>query len=110
MESADVEVLLDMVQNLNDVLDGYLVGSSKGSDAAPRLIETCRQMRARELNSAAKYWLGAIEKHATEIERSPRRSWEDGQLYSSGAFLGMQLMKDIYYLRLQLMNGRSAIH
>lgn len=110
MERADIRGLLDMVKDLNDVLDGYLVGRSKAADAALRLIETCRQMRARELNSAAKYWLGAIEKHAAEIERSPKRSWDDGQLYSSGTFLGMQLMKDIYYLRLQLMNGRSAIH
>jgi hypothetical protein len=102
--------LLDMVKDLNDVLDGYLVGRSKAADAALRLIETCRQMRARELNSAATYWLGAIEKHAGEIERSPRHSWDDGRLDTSGTFLGMQLMKDIYYLRLQLVNGRGAIH
>jgi len=110
MQSPDAKVLLDLVKDLHEVLDRYLVGSSEASETAPQIIKTCRQLQAKELNSAARYWLGAIERHATEIEKSPKRSWDDGHLYSSGAFLGMQLLKDVYYLRLQLMNGRTSIH
>lgn len=110
MQSPDAKVLLDLVKDLHEVLDRYLVGSSEASETAPQIIKTCRQLQTKELNSAARYWLGAIERHATEIEKSPKRSWDDGHLYSSGAFLGMQLLKDVYYLRLQLMNGRTSIN
>jgi len=110
MPSPDAKVLLDLVKDLHETLDRYLVGSTEASETAPQIIETCQRLRAKELNSAARYWLGAIERHAVEIGKSPKRSWDDGHLYSSGAFLGMQLLKDVYYLRLQLMNGRSAIH
>jgi hypothetical protein len=110
MESPDEDTLLGMVKDLNDTLDRYLVGSSKAAETAPRLIKTCQQLRAKEINSAAKYWLGAIERHAGEIGKAPKRSWDDGNLYASGAFLGMQLLKDIYYLRLQLRHTRRSLH
>ena len=107
MKSPDEDTLLGIVKDLNDILDRYLVGSSKASETAPRLIQTCQQLRSREINKAARYWLGAIERHAAEIGKAPKRSWDDGNLYTSGAFLGMQLLKDIYYLRMQLKHGRT---
>jgi hypothetical protein len=110
MKSPDEDILLGMVNDLNDTLDRYLVGSCKASETAPRIIKTCQQLRAKEINSAARYWLGAIERHAGEIGKAPKRSWDDGNLYSSGAFLGMQLLKDIYYLRLQLRHRRNTLH
>jgi hypothetical protein len=67
-------------------------------------------MRECELNNGAEYWLGAIEQHAAAIRNAPVRSWDDGPLYRSETFLGMQLLKDIYYLRLQLTNGRGSLH
>jgi len=110
MESPDAEALLEMVKDLHKVLDRYLVGSAEATEAAPQIIEACQQIREKELNSAARYWVGAIERHATEIGKSPKRSWDDGHLDSSGRFLGIQLLKDIYYLRLQLINRRSVIY
>jgi len=110
MTTPDKDTLLGMVKDLNDILDRYLVGSSKASETAPRLIKTCQQLRAKQINSAARYWLGAIERHAGEIGKSRKRSWDDGNLYASGTFLGIQLLKDIYYLRLQLKQARRSIH
>jgi len=55
-----------------------------------------------------KYWLGAIEHHAAEIANPRRRSGFDAAFLTSGNFLGLQLLKDIYYLRTQLSGIRKT--
>jgi len=106
MESPDVEVLLDMVKNLDKELDNYLAGSSAPSEAVPHILETCQQMRTKELSGAVKYCLGKIELHAAEMANARQRSGADAGLLTSGEFLGFKLLKDVYYLRTQLNAGR----
>jgi len=110
MESPDLDVLLGMVKDLDKELDKYLAGSSKPSVAVPHILETCQQMRTKDLSDAVKYWLGAIEHHAAEIANPRQRSGADAHFLASGEFLGIQLLKDIYYLRTQLMTARTSIH
>lgn len=110
MTSIDVDVLLKMVGDMDLELDRYLAGSSGPSEAVPRILEACQQMRAMELDAAAQYWLRSIEHHATEIRNPRPRSRSDGALFSSGDLMDSQLLKDIYNLRLQLLNARSSIH
>lgn len=110
MESQEEQVLLSMVKDLDSALDQYLDGSSKASEAVPHILETCQRLRAREVNSAVKYWIGAIEHHAAELANPRERSGADSDFLASGEYLGIQLLKDIYYLRTQLMSARAAVH
>ncbi len=110
MESPDLEVLLAMITELGRELNEYLAGKSAPGEAIPLILEICQRMRAEEPSSAVKYWLGAIEHHAAEVANPRKRSGGDEHFLASGEFLGIQLLKDIYYLRTQLMNARSAVH
>jgi len=110
MESLDLEFLLRMVKELDRELDRYLAGTSAPSEAVPQILGTCEQMRTRDLSDAVKYWLRAIEHHAAEIANPRQRSGGDSEFLASGSFLGIQLLKDIYYLRTQLMTARGPIH
>ncbi|MFZ1910118.1 MAG: hypothetical protein WAU52_13640 [Burkholderiales bacterium] len=110
MESGDFDVLLGLVKDLDRELDKFLSGSASASDAIPLILDTCKQMRSNELSDAVKYWLAAIEHHAAEITSPPRRADEDYRFLTSSAFLGTQLLKDIYFLRTGLVNARSSIH
>lgn len=75
------------------------------------MLEICRQMRAKELDGAMQYWLGTIERHATEIGNPQKASGDGGRLSSSARLLSTQLLmlKDIHNLRILLTNSRSAI-
>jgi len=109
MESQEEEVLLSMIKDLDAALDQYLAGSWKASEAMPHILETCQQMRAREVNRAVEYWIGAIEYHAAEVANPHERSGADSHFLASVEYLGIQLLKDIYYLRTQLMNARNSV-
>jgi hypothetical protein len=104
METPDLEFLLGMVKDLDRELDRYLAGTSTPSEAVPHILGTCQRMRTKELGDAVKYWLRAIEHHAAEIANPRKRSGADSDFLASDGFLGIQLLKDIYYLRTQLMN------
>ena len=110
MDSPDLENLLELVKNLDRALDRYLAGAAQPSEAVPHILETCQQMRSKELSEAVKYWLGAIEHHAAEITNPRKRSGGDAPFLASGNFLGLALLKDIYYLRTQLIGMRSTGH
>jgi len=110
MESPDVEILLGMVKELDKELDRYLAGSAQASEAIPHILEMCQQMRDKEISGPVHYWLGAIEHHARQIAKPRNRIREGEQLLASGDFLGIQLLKDIYYLRTQLMSARTTVH
>jgi len=110
MDSPDLENLLELVKNLDRALDRYLAGATQPSEAVPHILETCQQMRSKELSEAVKYWLGAIEHHAAEITNPRKRSGGDAPFLASGNFLGLALLKDIYYLRTQLIGMRSTGH
>jgi hypothetical protein len=110
MQSPDLDFLLGMVKELDRELDRYLAGTSAPAEAVPHILGACQQMRTKDLSDAVKYWLQAIEHHAAEIANPRPRSGADSDFLASGSFLGIQLLKDIYYLRTQLMNVRSAIH
>lgn len=110
MQTPDMEVLLAMVTELGRELNQYLAGKSARGEAVPLILDTCERMRAKEPSSAVQYWLGMIERHAAEVANPRKRSGVDGHLLASEEFLGIQLLKDIYFLRAQLMNAGSAIH
>lgn len=110
MDSPDLENLLKLVKNLDRALDRYLAGAAQPSEAVPHILETCQQMRSKELSEAVKYWLGAIEHHAAEITNPRKHSGGDAPFLASGNFLGLALLKDIYYLRTQLIGMRSTGH
>jgi len=99
-----------MVKDLDKDLDRYLAGSAQASEAIPHILETCRQMREKEISGPVHYWLGAIEHHARQIAKPRNRTREDEHLLASRDFLGIQLLKDIYYLRTQLLSARTTVH
>jgi hypothetical protein len=66
-------------------------------------------MRAQAPGPAVKYWLGAIEHHAREIASPRKREGADAHFLTSSGFLNVQLLKDVYYLRTQLMNARATV-
>ncbi|HKI65449.1 MAG TPA: hypothetical protein VKA16_12595 [Burkholderiales bacterium] len=74
------------------------------------MLETYQEMRTRELSEAVKYWLGAVEHHAAEATNPRQRSGGDWQFLGSEAFLGTQLLKDIYYLRTALVKTSNTKH
>jgi len=108
MGSPDVEVLLSMVKDLGTALDRYLAGASDASEAIPHILETCQQMRAKQITGPIDYWVGTIERHAAEIANPLEYLGADGRVLSPGEYLGIQLLKDIDYLRTQLMSARTA--
>lgn len=110
MESPDVEVLLGMVVQLNKALHQFLAGTSQASEAIPHILGTCQQMRANKIPSQVDYWLSTIERHAGEIANSREHLRADGRPLSPGEYLGIQLLKDIYYLRIQLLSARAPAH
>jgi hypothetical protein len=110
METADTEALLGLVKDLDKVLDRYLSGSDEACIVVPQILKTCEQMRAQAPGAAVKYWLGAIEHHAREIASPRKREGADAHFLASSGFLNVQLLKDIYYLRTQLMSARAAVH
>ncbi len=109
-KAPEAEILLGMVTDLRRELDRYLTGASLPSDAASHILETCKQMRTREMNGALHYWLGAIEYHARQIGNPPKRSGTDGESRAPGSLLGIQLLKDIDHLRAHLTGARSGVH
>jgi hypothetical protein len=110
MDIQEHELLLTMVKDLDKALDRYLAGPDRPSEAVPQILEICQRMRSKELSDAVKYWIGAIEHHAAEIANPRERSGGDSDFLASGGFLGIQLLKDIYYLRTQLMSACSAVN
>ena len=105
MDSLDIEVLLGMVKDLDMALDGCLADATQAQDAIPRILETCRQMRAKEITGPIHYWLGAIEQHARRIGNPGARSGTDAHFLPSDAYWRIRLRKDIYSLRTQLVNA-----
>ena len=110
MQSRNFDVLLGLVKDLDRELDKYLADSTSSSQAIPRILDTCQQMRTMELSGAAKYWISAIERHAAEIASPCCRSDGERHFLTSSGYLGTQLLKDIYFLRTRLMNSRDSIH
>jgi hypothetical protein len=110
METPDTEALLGLVKDLDKALDRYLSGSDEACVVVPQILKTCEQMRAQEPGAAVKYWLGAIEHHAREIASPRKREGADAHFLDSTGFLNVQLLKDIYYLRTQLMRAGTAVH
>lgn len=108
MELPDVEVLLSMVKDLGKALDGYLAGASDASEAIPHILETCQQMRAKRITGPVDYWVGTIERHAAEIANPLEYLGTDGRILSPGEYLRVQLLKDIYYLRVQLTSAHHS--
>jgi len=105
MESLDVEVLLGMVKDLDMALDRCLADGSQDCEAIPRILETCQQMRAKEITGPIHYWLGAIEQHARRIGNPGARSGTDAHFLPSDAYWRIRLRKDIVSLRTQLVNA-----
>jgi hypothetical protein len=111
MESPDVEVLLSMVKDLDTELGRYLAGSTQACEAVPHILDACKQIRAKEIDGPMHYWVGAIEHHARQIGNPRQQSGDDGLPFAADeCVLSIQLLQDIYYLRRQLMGGRSSIH
>ena len=110
MEIVDNEALLGLVKDLDKAVDRYLSGSEQACVAAPQILKTCGQMRELAPTAAVEYWLGAIEHHAREIANPRKREGADAHFLASNGFLGVQLLKDIYYLRTQVMSARAAVH
>jgi hypothetical protein len=110
MGSLDVDALLRMVGDMDVELDRYLAGSSNPSEAFPRLLQTCRNMRAMELDSATQHWLGSIEHHVREIRDGRTCCDDNAGLFSSSDMASSKLLQDIYRLRLRLLNVRSSLH
>ena len=110
MATVDSEALLSLVKELDKVVARYLSGCDEPCVAVPRILEACEQMRAQAPGAAAEYWLGAIEHHAREIANPREREGADADFLASSGFLNVQLLKDTYYLRTQLMSVHSAVH
>lgn len=112
MEPRELELLLRMVENLNRELDRYLTESSLPAEAIPQILNICQHMRAKSLDGAIQYWLGAIERHATEISDPQPPSDEIGSLPSPARLLNteLHLLKDIHNLHRLLTHSRGAIH
>lgn len=110
MANPDSEALLGLVKDLDKVLDRYLSGCDEPCVAIPKILKTCEQMRAQAPGAAVEYWLGAIEHHAREIANPRKREGADAHFLTSSGFLNIQILKDIYYLRTQLMNARATVH
>jgi len=110
MGSCEFDVLLGLVKNLHEELERYLTDTASSPDVVPRILGTCKQLRTMNLSEAAKYWLGAIERHAAEIASPRCRSDGERHFLTSSGYLGTQLLKDIYFLRTRLMNSRDSIH
>jgi len=112
MESRELKQLLGMVESLNSELDRYVAESSLPAEAIPHILKFCQHMRAKNLDGAIQYWLGAIERHATEIGNPQTPSEEIGSLPSSARLLSAHLhvVKDIHNLHVLLTHSRSAIH
>ena len=109
MGSCEFDVLLGLVKNLHEELERYLTDTASSPDVVPRILGTCKQLRTMNLSEAAKYWLGAIERHAAQITRSSNRSASEGDLLTSSVFLGTQLLKDVYFLRRRLESRHDSI-
>ena len=106
-----------MSEEANSKLAGYWkpkyllsaeVNSSDGSVSSRPGVAALGSLK--ELSDAVKYWLGAIEHHAAEITNPRKHSGGDAPFLASGNFLGLALLKDIYYLRTQLISMRGAEH
>jgi hypothetical protein len=112
MDPRELKQLLGMVENLNSELDKYLAESSLPAEAIPHILKFCQHMRAKNLDSAIQYWLGAIERHATEISNPQTPSEEIGSLPSSARLLSteLHLLKDVHNLHILLTHSRGAIH
>jgi hypothetical protein len=108
MACLDADALLVLVKEMSEELSRYLAGSVGPAEAIPRILATCKRLRATELDEGMRYWLGAIERHAAGLG-SPRGGSDDERwLFSSSEFLRVHLMRDISFLRLQIVNARSA--
>lgn len=110
MEPSELDALLGLMQDLHGELDRYLTGAASSSVAIPRIRDMCAQMRTKGLSEAAKFWLGAVESHVTEISSPGPRPGSERNLLTSSVFLGTQLLKDAHLLRAGLVNGRDSIN
>lgn len=102
MGSSESDVLLDLVKDMHGEIDRYLSDTASSSDAIPRILDMCREMRTKELSEAANYWLGTLERHAAEIASPRPRPGIETHLLTASVFLGAQTLNDIYILRTQL--------
>lgn len=99
-----------MVKDLDRALDRHLLDTPRVAEAIPEILAACERMRFSEPSSAVEYWLGAIERHALAIANPSQRTDPDAQFLGSLEFLRFQLLRDIYYLRLQLTNSSPSAH
>jgi len=104
--SEGVNALLSMVEQMEVVLDRYLAGSVKSSETIAHVLDTCRQMRAKKLDAATKFWLKAIERRVTEIGNARAEDPDPSAL--SKRFLSTRLLEDIHNLRRQLLAAERA--
>lgn len=110
MESSEFDALLGLAKDLREELDLYLRDTVSSAEAMPRILDMCKQMRAKELSEAAKYWLGAIERHAAEITSRGHRPGSERNLLALSVFLGTQLLMDVHYPRVGTVDGSDPIN
>ena len=108
MEPHEVDALLGMIKELGRTVDRYLAGKVECAEAVPRIVDACKQMQAKRLTDGPAYWIRALEHHAGEILNPRERSGALAHYLGSGEFLRIQLLKDLYYLRSQLLNARTS--
>lgn len=101
-----------MVANLNTELDQYVADTCLPTDTIFHILKICHQLRAKKLDDAIQYWVGALERHAMEIHNPETPSEEIGSLSSSARLLSihLHLLKDIQNLCMLLTDSRGAIH
>ena len=112
MQSREPELLLQMVERLHSKLDRYVAEASLPAAEVPEILKFCQRMRELNPDSTTEYWLGAIERHATEICDPRAPSEEIGSLPKSARLLDSHLhvLKDVHNLRTWLKQPHDADH
>lgn len=107
----DIDVLLSMVEDLEAALDRHMAVRTPSYDEIPRILQTCEQMRAKEVNAAVSYWLAAIEQHAAKLTQPAGPTGADGNSFASTDSDRLKLRKGLYLLRSQIMrDGSCTVH
>jgi hypothetical protein len=108
MACLDRDRLLNLVKEMDQTLDRFLLGQALPAEVVPSILSTCKRLRAAELDDSARYWVGAIEQHASGLDRARDDVAPDEHLFSSSEFLRVHLLRDLCFLRLHLRNAGSA--
>ena len=109
MGTSEFDVLLNLAKDLHGEVDRYMSGTSSSSDAIPRILDMCKEMRTKKLSEISSYWLSTLERHAAELASAHPRPGIESHLLTASVFLGTQMLKDIYFLRGQFVAEQGSI-